>query len=65
LYKGDSLYHLQSYVSQAIREVPALSAHARASLAAILENFDVREAEKVKKLEATTNHDVKAVEYYM
>jgi adenylosuccinate lyase len=50
---------------QDIREVPSLSSHAIASLSSILEKFDVAEAEKVKKLESTTNHDVKAVEYYM
>ena len=48
-----------------VREVPQLSHEAAASLTAILDNFDVKEAEKVKKLEATTNHDVKAVEYYL
>ena len=37
-----------------VREVPALSSSASASLASILDRFDVTEAEKVKKLEATT-----------
>lgn len=37
-----------------IREVPQLSAAAASSLTAILDKFDVTEAEKVKKLEATT-----------
>jgi adenylosuccinate lyase len=31
----------------------------------ILEKFDLKEAEKIKEIEKTTNHDVKAVEYYL
>ena len=31
----------------------------------ILNNFNVEEAEKIKNIERTTNHDVKAVEYYL
>lgn len=31
----------------------------------IVKDFDEAEAEKVKEIEATTNHDVKAVEYYL
>lgn len=33
--------------------------------AEIVENFDVKEAERVKELEKITNHDVKAIEYYV
>ncbi|MDX9946794.1 MAG: adenylosuccinate lyase [Bacteroidales bacterium] len=35
------------------------------SLRAIYEDFDIKEAERVKELERTTNHDVKAAEYYL
>jgi adenylosuccinate lyase len=31
----------------------------------LIDAFDVKEAEKVKKIEKETNHDVKAVEYYV
>ena len=31
----------------------------------IKENFSVEEAQKIKEIERTTNHDVKAVEYYI
>ncbi|MEK6917055.1 MAG: adenylosuccinate lyase [Nanoarchaeota archaeon] len=31
----------------------------------IYDNFDIKEAKKVKKIEEKTNHDVKAVEYYI
>lgn len=36
-----------------------------ADLERIANRFDVAEAEKVKAIERTTNHDVKAVEYYI
>jgi len=35
------------------------------ALRALYEDFNVREAEKVKEIEKTTNHDVKAIEYYL
>jgi len=35
------------------------------TLRAFYEDFDVKEAEKVKEIEKTTNHDVKAIEYYL
>ena len=31
----------------------------------IITNFNLKECEKVKEFEATTNHDVKAIEYYI
>ena len=31
----------------------------------IYTNFDINEAKRVKEIEATTNHDVKAIEYYI
>jgi adenylosuccinate lyase len=49
----------------AIAEVPALSATAREKLDRIAENFTLEEAQRVKSIEDTTNHDVKAVEYYL
>ncbi len=35
------------------------------TIAGILENFDVGKAEKIKEIEQSTNHDVKAVEYFL
>jgi adenylosuccinate lyase len=35
------------------------------ALRALYEEFNVREAEKVKEIEKSTNHDVKAIEYYL
>jgi len=43
--------------------VPALSGEAHAFLEALLAGFGPQEAEEVKVFEATTNHDVKAIEY--
>ncbi len=48
-----------------IAEVPAFSEHANQHLDAIMENFSVVHAEQIKQIEATTNHDVKAVEYFL
>jgi adenylosuccinate lyase len=49
----------------AIAEVPAFSADAIALLDGIADTFSVADAERVKAIEATTNHDVKAVEYFL
>ena len=49
----------------AIPEVPALSAGAKERLEKIAEGFDITEAQRVKTIEDTTNHDVKAVEDYL
>ncbi|WP_348734697.1 adenylosuccinate lyase [Rheinheimera texasensis] len=48
-----------------ITEVPALSASANALLNSIVDNFSLADAERVKEIERTTNHDVKAVEYLL
>jgi adenylosuccinate lyase len=48
-----------------IAEVPAFSDAARARLAALSERFSAADGERVKALEAKTNHDVKAVEYFL
>ncbi len=48
-----------------ITEVPALSAAAENVLNNIHENFQVEEAEHIKNIERSTNHDIKAVEYFM
>ncbi len=48
-----------------IPEARALSKEEIQQLDAIVENFSPSEAERVKEIERTTNHDVKAVEYYL
>ena len=57
---------LQKLAAQAdIAEVPAFSSEANAVLDAIVANFSEEDAMRVKTIEATTNHDVKAVEYFL
>lgn len=51
--------------TQAIKEVPAFSAEAIAFLNNIVKNFNVEDAQAIKKHESVTNHDVKAVEYFL
>jgi len=48
-----------------ISEVPQLDDDARKLLDDIVNNFSVTDAERVKTIERTTNHDVKAVEYFL
>ncbi|MBK1674181.1 adenylosuccinate lyase [Ectothiorhodospira shaposhnikovii] len=50
---------------QGIPEVPPLGEHARHILDGIVENFSEEDARRVKNIERTTNHDVKAVEYFL
>ena len=49
----------------AIAEVPEFSAQANSVLNDIVSNFSEADAQKIKDIEATTNHDVKAVEYFL
>ena len=48
-----------------IPEVPAFGEAQLAILNGITDNFDETAATRIKTIEATTNHDVKAVEYYI
>ncbi|MBI0031861.1 adenylosuccinate lyase [Gilliamella sp. B14384G15] len=57
---------LQKLASQEnIPEVPALSQLATEHLNQIIENFNEQDAKRIKEIERTTNHDVKAVEYFL
>jgi len=57
---------LQALAQEAnIAEVPAFSSETNEQLDAIISGFSVKDAETVKHIEATTNHDVKAVEYFL
>lgn len=51
--------------STQIPEVLALSAQAAGFLDELVETFSEQDAAEVKEIEATTNHDVKAVEYFL
>ncbi|UCH53459.1 MAG: adenylosuccinate lyase [Pseudomonadota bacterium] len=48
-----------------IREVPAFTTQATALLDRIVQDFTIADARRVKEIEATTNHDVKAIEYFL
>ena len=48
-----------------IKEVPEFSSEAIAFIDNIIENFSIEDAEDIKRREAVTNHDVKAVEYFL
>ncbi|WP_018981924.1 adenylosuccinate lyase [Salinimonas chungwhensis] len=51
--------------NDAIKEVPAFSDAANQKLDSIIDNFSVSDATRIKDIESTTNHDVKAVEYFL
>ena len=57
------LLHLSN--QHALPEVPGFSESSVATLQSIIENFDLEHAMRVKQIERTTNHDVKAVEYFL
>ncbi len=48
-----------------VPEVPQFSANAEASLSALITGFGEADAARIKEIERTTNHDVKAVEYFL
>ncbi|GBU09602.1 adenylosuccinate lyase [Gammaproteobacteria bacterium] len=48
-----------------IKEVPSFNAHTLAFLDQIVTNFSVADGAAVKLIERTTNHDVKAIEYWL
>jgi adenylosuccinate lyase len=48
-----------------IVEVPAFSAATRDALLVIANDFSVADGERIKAIERETNHDVKAVEYFI
>lgn len=50
---------------EAIEEVPSLSSEANSLLNQLVDNFSEADAARIKEIESTTNHDVKAVEYFI
>ena len=57
------LQHLAAHPD--IAEVPSFSGHAQKILNDIVDKFSEEDAQRVKNIESTTNHDVKAVEYFL
>lgn len=57
---------LQALANHAqIDEIKPFSAETNQRLDAIVNNFSEQDAERIKEIERTTNHDVKAVEYFL
>jgi len=57
---------LQKLASDAaITEVPAFSAEANSFLDGLVSGFKPEYAQRIKDIESTTNHDVKAIEYFI
>ena len=50
---------------KAIAEVPLMSGQAAWHLRGVIRDFETQHAERIKDIERTTNHDVKAVEYFI
>ncbi len=46
-------------------ELPPFSSPAKAALQKLVDDFSEADAERIKEIEKTTNHDVKAVEYWL
>ncbi|KAK4766249.1 hypothetical protein SAY87_007891 [Trapa incisa] len=46
-------------------EVPSFSAESRSFLQRVIDGFELGDAEEIKNIERVTNHDVKAVEYFL
>ncbi|MBU0727939.1 adenylosuccinate lyase [Patescibacteria group bacterium] len=58
-------FFLALSAEKGIKELPPFSDSQIKILENLVKNFDEKEAQRVKTIEKTTNHDVKAVEYYM
>ncbi len=51
--------------NSSIKEIESLSASSISLLNSIKDNFSIEDAERIKEIEKTTNHDMKAVEYFI
>ncbi len=68
LIKYRCLVEVEYFISLCELPLPQLSDVAPAKfqeLRSVISNFSVNDAERVKEIESVTNHDVKAVEYFL
>lgn len=65
LIKSRVLVEVEYFFFLADQRFFKLAAKPRQALRTMLENFSLEDAEHIKQLERTTNHDVKAVEYFL
>jgi len=63
--KVETLWLLALCAEPGIAECRPVTEEEERTLRTIVADFTPEEAEKVKQIEAVTNHDVKAVEYYL
>ena len=59
------IHWLLALASAGLPDVPKISAADEAFLLSLPENFSDTDAQRIKDIEAVTNHDVKAVEYFL
>ena len=52
-------------LSETVPQLSNLTDEDRLSVRSIIENFSTADADRIKSIEAVTNHDVKAVEYFI
>lgn len=65
LIKYRVLVEIEYFFFLADQKFFRLPAKAKAQLSKVINEFTTEDALKIKKLESTTNHDVKAVEYFL
>jgi adenylosuccinate lyase len=65
LMKYRVLVEIEYYLFLSDKKFFPINAKARKALAAIAENFSLADAQEIKETERITNHDVKAVEYFV
>ncbi|MEP6675276.1 MAG: adenylosuccinate lyase [Ferruginibacter sp.] len=65
LIKYRVLVEIEYFLSLAEKKFFKADAALKKQLRAVAENFSLQDAEQIKKTESITNHDVKAVEYFL
>jgi adenylosuccinate lyase len=65
LIKYRVLVEVEYFLFLADKKFFKLSAKAKQEIKKVATNFSLNDAQQIKQIEATTNHDVKAVEYFL
>jgi adenylosuccinate lyase len=65
LIKSRITVEIEYFLFLAQKNFFSLSASAKKHLQSVIENFSLEDAQEIKKTERITNHDVKAVEYFL
>src|SRR5213083_2318033 len=64
-FSEQGLIRYRVRVELAIREIKKFSKKTSSDFSRLLKGFSERDAEHIKNIEAETNHDVKAIEYWL